>query len=310
MKMKKLIAIMVTAALFAGILPFAAFADKLQATRQQRSIFAKSAMQVAQLAVLLQSFGVVALLADLLLDGCVNRFMQGVWRPIWVGTIACLAVALLFSLLAVSVGKSKNTSGAPNSACLVLSGLAALIGAALAFICVWVFLRGGSLPLPAEGETLASSFAALLAATAKLSLAVYALICLVLAWVGAQAQALVWYLVLRRRDDFGRDYYTLMLRAHAKQASTLSGLVLLPLMVGALGFIPTFSSLRLLQVLPWTANVNMVVLSIGTLCLPLAAACWFLLYRAELPLRKKTLAIVAVPLVLVWFFSLLARVWI
>lgn len=291
-------------------LPFVALADKLRAVRQGRAVFVKSAGQLVQLAALLQAFTVLALLADLALHGYINCFMQDVWRPVWLGSIALSALALFFSILASLACKSKKASGAPFPVCLVLSGVAALTGVALAFICVLIFLHGGNLSHLANGASLASSLAVLLASVAKFPLALFALACLVLAWVGAEALALVWYLILRRRDDFGRDYYSLMLRSHAKQAAILSGLVLLPLTICAFIALPEISALRLPQVLPWAANVNMATLWGGAFCLPLALVCWLFLSKAQLPLRKKALAIAAVPLVWFWFFSLLARIWV
>lgn len=313
--------------LAAAALPFLALRDRSLAEQRKRSMYDKSAGQLRLLAVLMQGLIFAALVGDWLAGGAIAAFAAPqTLRVFFLGVLLFSGLGTLF--MGGGWVKARSSVRSASSALLTsMSGLSFALSAACATLLLWVFLRGG---LPVELEMVPTtglapdaavaatsfSFAALwgvvremVMGPGRIPAALFALESLAFALAAAQGAALCWYVLRRRADDFGRDYYVFIIKSRARRAA-YAGALTLPVSAILLWLTPAFSPDRLPFLLPLSPENAFACLSTVSLCLPLAVLCWYLLVRAEAPLRKKSLIFLAVPLLWLGVYSLLARLWV
>ena len=108
----------------------------------------------------------------------------------------------------------------------------------------------------------------------------------------AQTSALLWHLVRRGSDDFGRDYYTFAVGGRARRAAW-SGALLLPFAAVLLWVTPPFAAGKA-GILPFgnlAPEIMTLLYNMLPLGLPLAVLCCYLPGRSASPLRRKSFAL-------------------
>lgn len=282
-------------------LPFLALRDRSLAASGRRSLYDKSAGQIRHLAAWMQVLVAAALSADCLAGGAVAHFARGGARPFLWGMTGCAVVAAVLSVACVMASRRSARSAAGAALCLGAGG-GALASAVAGVFLAWGFLRG--LPETATGSEF---FRAVVSGPDLFPAAAFGLFCLALAAAAGQGAGLVWHILRRRADDFGRDYYAFVSHVRARRAA-YAGALLLPFGAALLWLTPVLSP-KVASGLGWSAAATRWALGIGALGLPLAVACWYGMARAEAPLRRKSLAFLALPLLWAGVVCLLMRLW-
>lgn len=104
----------------------------------------------------------------------------------------------------------------------------------------------------------------------------------------AGAFGLLWLILRRKKDDFGRDYYNLTLRWCAAWANYPWLLLILFLLIGAGQKIWAIRLSLSLEDLVY--NAALVIISL------IPAACWLAVQKSALPMRRKLLCWLAAPI--------------
>lgn len=309
--------------LTAAALPFLALRDRSLAELRKRSMYDKSAGQIRTLAVLMQGISVAALAGDWFGGGAIASFATPEpLRVVFISALIFSVVGMIIMVLAWAL--ARNAARSSSSAFLTgLSGVIACLAAACATLLLWVFLRGGLLVTlgvadgadDAVAAAASFSFAAVWGMVRELAMgpgripaALFAVESMIFALAAAQGVTLCWHVLRRKADDFGRDYYAFIVKSRARRAA-YAGALTLPVSAVLLWMTPAFAAARLPFLLPLSPEHAFATLSTLSLCLPLAVLCWYLLVRADVPLRKKSLIFLAVPLLYLGVYSLLARLW-
>lgn len=296
-------------------LPFTVLADRRRAVRRRRSLYDKSADQIGGLTCLVLVPLALALAADMLTGGLLARLAAGPWRPVWLVAVGGCVLAALFSLAGLAARRG-GQDGVARFA-VWLAGLCGVAAACAAVLVVWGFLRGAG---PEAGGQVPSGFLRDIPAVARAAwdaadpgLAVlFGLSCVALAPAAALGLGLVWQILRRHADDFGRDYYTVTVGGRARRAAYAGALLLLFSAV-LLWLTPAFSPIRLPIVLPGmesSPRVALWILGLGCLGLPLAVLCWYLTARSTVPLSRKTLIFLAPVVLWIGVYCMLARLWV
>jgi len=278
------------------ILPFASVWDRRLAVARRRSLYDKSASQVESLTAVLGAFIAAAFGADLLFSGSVDRLMTGEWRVVWEGMVMMHAFA---ALCAVIVLYSKR--GLRN-AFSILSGLAFAAASCLCVLLVWAFLMGA-----VHGSSGLEAFGVVLASMKSADFVLFVLFSIMLGASGGYGLALCWHILLRNRDDFGRDYYSFVLGMRSRQASC-AGLFLIMVTAVQYSLYPQLSKEWALSRLPFAGEYAEAVLTGGMLCLPVAFALWYSMSLAALPMQKRSYAFLAVLLLAAGAYCLMIRI--
>ena len=198
---------------FAGaMLPFVSVWDHRLAAARRRSLYDKAAGQTESFTAALQIILALALGADLLAGGWINRLMTGPWAFVWECLVIASAVAALCAAAVLFVRR------AGKMAFGVLSGLAATLSSCLLCVLAWGFCLGALTAGTGNEEEAVQSFLVLMAGLHSLGFVFFAAFSLFLGLTSAYALALCWHILCRNRDDFGRDYYTFTLSMRSRQA--------------------------------------------------------------------------------------------
>ena len=301
-------------------LPFLVLRDRRLARLRKRAIFDKRASQLSSLCALMSLLWGAALCADAYFHGRMDSVASTLSRPLWlifVGGECLAAVLVLCSFLA---GKRR----VPAFLGALLGGCVAVCSYLIFILLLWSFLRGEALPgnsllpsapgdpFPAEQliRQMIEWFAAVPVredwALSGLALGFFCF----LPPVAAYMCALLWYLLRRGVDDFGRDYYLFAVGGGARRAAW-SGALLLPFAAGLLWVTPP-CMVEVVNSLPFrTLNPGQMALlyNILPLCRPLAVFCCYLPCRFSSPLRGKSLMVLAPCFLLVGIFAMLVRLW-
>lgn len=301
-------------------LPFLVLRDRRLARVRKRSLFDKSATQVSGLCVASALLFAVALGADAVFHGRMDVVASSLSRPVWLLFVLGECAAAVFALCsrALSGRRSLELAGA------LLSGVAAVFAYLLFLALLWSLLRGESAPgaagippdvnLLASLEALAGQFAdwaSLFRSRGDWALPALALgLFCFLAPAAAQLCALLWHVLRRGADDFGRDYYSFAVGGRARRAAW-SGALLLPFAAVLLWVTPPFAAGRA-GLLPF-GNIGpdtlALVYNILPLALPLAVLCCYLPGRSVSPLRRKSLIFLAPLMFFIGLFAMLVRLW-
>lgn len=292
---------MLMAGLACAILPFAAVWDRRLAVARRRSLYDKSAGQVESLTALLGALFAVALGADLLMQGAIDCLMGGTWRILWEGMVMISAFAALSSIIVLYAKRGLR------NAFSVLSGLSFAASASLCVLLVWAFLFGAVHTSSAGAEQAARDLLIVVASVKSADFVLFVLFSVLLAASFAYGLALCWHILLRRRDDFGRDYYSFVLGVRSRQAS-YAGLFLSMIAAVQYSLYPQMASDWALSRLPFAGEYAEAVLTGGLLCLPAAFALWYSMSRSPVPMQKRSYAFLSLLLLVIGAYCLLVRI--
>lgn len=284
-------AALIAAMILVGVFgPFMAVASECITVKTKRAFFARTARQTASMALLA---GALATLTG-------GSFM--VWfamnepallAPPYAAPLGITAGAVVVGLLLLAVYVRRPQGALLASKGHAILGITAAVWAGLA-----LFLSTGAvrrlLHTPPEFDPATpqlaqiqlffaipfdSFFWPLLLESVPLGLAL------------AAASACVWLLLVRNRQDYGRDYYAFALPYCAKWAVTFTPLAVL------VGMFVFFESRKIM--LPELSQDPSLLLDVLSAALPLIACLfWLFIIRSEHPMRHK------VSVVLAWLFLL------
>ena len=288
-------------ALACAILPFVAVWDRRLAIARRRSLYDKSAGQVESLTAMLCTFFACALGADLLFAGCIDKLMIGAWRILWEGMVMISAFAALSAILVL------YTKQGLRNAFSVLSGFASAASASFCTLLVWAFLLGALRGASTGAEGAAHDFVVALESVKSADFVVFLLFCISLALAAAYGLALCWHILLRNRDDFGRDFYSFTLGMRSRQAS-YGGLMLVMTAAVQYSMYPALAKDWAFARLPFAGDYAELALTLGLLCIPAAFGLWYSMSRAALPMQKRSYAFLAIFLVVAGAYCSLVRI--
>ena len=286
-------------ALSCAILPFVAVWDRRLAIARRRSLYDKSAGQTESLTAVLCTLFACALGADLLFAGCIDKLMTGAWRILWEGMVMISAFAALSSILVLY-----SKQGLRN-AFSVLSGLASAASASLCVLLVWAFLFGAM--SNASAEAAAHDFVVALESMKSADFVIFLLFCISLAFAAAYGLALCWHILLRNRDDYGRDYYSFTLGMRSRQAS-YGGLMMVMTAALQYSMYPELAKDWALARLPLAGDYAELALTFGLLSIPAAFGLWYSMSRSALPMQKRSYAFLAMFLIVAGAYCALVRI--
>ena len=284
-----------------AILPFVAVWDRRLAVARRRSLYDKSAGQVESLTAILGALFAVALGADLLMKGAVDSLMTGTWRIFWEGMVMISAFAALCSIIVLYANRGLR------NAFSVLSGLAFAASSSLCILLVWAFLFGAVHAPAAGAEQAAHDLIVVLASVKSADFILFVLFSVLFAASGAYGLALCWHILLRKRDDFGRDYYSFVLGMRSRQAA-YAGLFLSMIAAVQYSLYPQMDKDWALSRLPFAGEYAEAVLTGGLLCLPVAFALWYSMARSSVPMQKRSYAFLSLFLLVAGAYCLLVRI--
>lgn len=289
------------AALACAFLPFIAVWDRRHAIVRRRSLYDKSAGQTEALCAALNVLVAAALSADLLAGGCIDGFMVGPWRFLWETLVMTSAFAALCAVIVLFAKRGLR------SAFSVLTGLAATASSCLLCVLIWAFFLGALHSSVTSAEAAAESFILVLASVKSAAFVLFVLFSVCLAAASAYALALCWHILLRNRDDFGRDYYTFTLAMRSRQAS-LAGLMLAMVSAVVYSVHPAMDKDWAQALLPFVGTQTELVLTCGLLGLPVAFALWYSMSRSAVPMQKRSFAFLALIFLALGVYCTLGRI--
>lgn len=288
-------------ALSCAILPFVAVWDRRLAIARRRSLYDKSAGQVESLTAVLCTLFACALGADLLFAGCIDKLMIGAWRILWEGMVMISAFAALSAILVL------YTKQGLRNAFSILCGLASAASASFCTLLVWAFVLGALRGASAGAEGAAHDFVVALESMKSADFVVFLLFCISLAFAAAYGLSLCWHILLRNRDDFGRDFYSFTLGMRSRQAS-YGGLMLVMTVALQYSMYPALAKDWALARLPIAGDYAELALTCGLLSIPAAFGLWYSMSRAALPMQKRSYAFLAMFLVVAGVYCALVRI--
>ena len=294
-------AALLMAGLSCAILPFIAVWDRHLAVVRRRSLYDKSAGQTDSLTALLNILFAAAIGADLLMAGYIDSLMVGPWRLLWEAMVMSSAFAALSAVIVLYARRGMR------NAFSALSGVAAAASASLCCVLVWAFYLGALKESPAGLEAAQQAFVVVLAGIQSVGFMLYVTFAVALALTSAYGLALCWHILLRGRDDFGRDYYTFTLGMRSRQAA-YAGILLLPVSAVQFWMYPQVAKEWALELLPFAGEYAELALSGGMLCLPASVLLWYSMSRASVPMQKRSFAFFAMIFLTVGVYCALGRI--
>lgn len=295
------LAVLLCVGLAGAVLPFVCIWDRRLAVVRRRSLYDKSAWQVEHLTSVIHTVFALGLAADFLADGYINRLMTGPWFFMWNALILGSALAMLCSVATLLAGKKVKTFFC------AMSGITAMFAATILCVLGWAFCLGALTSSTGDVEEVMHAFLVLLAGLHSMGFILFMIFALCLALVSAYSFALCWHILCREHDNFGRDYYTFTLAMRSRQAM-FSGLLLMASAVSMFWMYPTVNTVQSLALVPFAAQYASSVLVAGMLCLPSAVLSWYVVSRAELPMQRRSLAFLALPLLFVGVYAVIGRI--
>lgn len=288
-------------ALACVVLPFVAVWDRRLAIARRRSLYDKSAGQTESLNAVLNIVFAAALGADLLMGGCIDKLMFGPWRMLWEALVMSAAFSALCAVIVLYAGRGLR------NAFNVLSGLAAAASASLCCILVWAFCLGALKESASGLEAAQQAFMVVLASLQSVGFVLHVAFTVALALTAAYGFALCWHILLRNRDDFGRDYYVFTLGMRSRQAS-YAGLLLSCVAAVQYSFYPQMAREWAQTLLPFAGESAELALTCGLLGMPIAFSLWHAMSLSTMPMQKRSFAFIAVLFVGVGTYCALGRI--
>jgi hypothetical protein len=189
----------------------------------------------------------------------------------------------------------------------VLCGFASAASASFCTLLVWAFLLGALRSASAGAEGAAHDFVVALESVKSADFVVFLLFCISLALAAAYGLALCWHILLRNRNDFGRDFYSFTLGMRSRQAS-YGCLMLVMTAAVQYSMYPALAKDWALARLPFAGDYAELALTLGLLCIPAAFGLWYSMSRAALPMQKRSYAFLAMFLVVAGAYCALVRI--
>lgn len=291
-------AVLFLAGLAGGMLPFVTAWDRHSAVVRRRSLYDKSAGQVETLTALLLMGYAVLLGLDLLMGGAIDRNMTGPWAMLWeLLVMAAAPAALCTAVVLISPPPFKK-------ALSVCGGLFALLGQTGACVLMWAFCLGALTGAGTTPEVAQQAFAVILDRQYWPQLGLFVLFSVLLGLTAAYALSLCWHILCRRKDDFGRDFYSFVLGVRARQSAG-AGALLLPVTAVMFVLYP-LDPVRAQELMPLPGGAELA-LSAGMLAFPLAVLLWYMISRSPVPMQRRSLAFLAMLLLLAGVYAALGR---
>jgi len=292
------------------VLPWLALADRISG--RSRSVYYKSARQLSLLGFWLQLFLLLALGLYLLLGGVIVSRFNGFWLQVLEIILIALgasAVLLLLSCIWQRSSSPEQSKSSVGTLILVLGCLHSLLAFLLGSVLGWAFLQGltsnwqPDLALPANWLLDLTQFSGIWLFICYLAA------CLFLALGVGYILSMIWFVLRRNRDDFGRDYYTGIISRSGGRAFFFSLLLLLTA-IGNL-VLTWYNPLpRLGSFFDLSNEIMLILFACLGLCLPIALLCLRSISVSPHPMRKKTMIWLAFLLLFCWVYSWLGRIWI
>lgn len=299
-------------------LPFLVLRDRRLARIRKRSLFDKSADQISGLCVIMMLLLAAAVGADVWFHGRMDAVASSLSRPVWLLFAGGECLAAFFVLCSRILGRRRAFAIAGT----FLAGAAAAFSYLMFLILLWSLLRGeqapGGMGVPPGADALSilkglvgqfRDWVFRFRADWTLPALAAGFFCF-LAPSAAQTSALLWHLVRRGSDDFGRDYYTFAVGGRARRAAW-SGALLLPFAAVLLWVTPPFAAGKA-EILPFgnlAPEIMTLLYNMLPLGLPLAVLCCYLPGRSASPLRRKSLIFLAPFMFFTGLFAILVRIW-
>ena len=268
------------------LMPFAACIDRWQAYVSQRALYEKCAMQTERLFAGIIIFSAGAILADFFAGGFIDNAARRVWELGWIFLCCLYAVAAVLSA-SILFAKKSAARWIETLLCIVAS---ILFCAVLVFFLFWTVSRTGTVAV--ENGAILEQCRMYFGDAAVTKLVCSAAFLLTSATALAFLVSLCWHIICRARNDFGRDFYTLVLNRRARQAFA----AVLSAFVFSLFLLFLHPSLRD----GWTGafienagELENLVLNSLLVLLPIAAWLCRIMFRHALPLQKRSYAFMA-----------------
>ncbi len=298
-------------------LPFICASNRLLAIRHSRSLYDKSAYHLAVLGSFLFIVFGITLFLDYYLDGIIFKYFI---RPKFLN-IVFLLMGNLFLLGGMIFFVIHKRSRVKSKLFFVLNVLVGGVLFLLTSSLTWVYLRS-TIFFPEWTLTQLWTHEPL-----QTPFLIFMLVSLFLGLTGAHILALIFFIIRRNKDDYGRDYYTTILASHAKRA-TYSGVLLCVAIAVLLFIIPTsYEKLTLLLLDLMNAGFMDGSLNSGDafatvllsdiyfyvpsllVFIPLSIICLQVIAKSALPLQRKSFAFFALLLLFIGLTVLVFRLW-
>ncbi|SBV91027.1 membrane hypothetical protein [uncultured delta proteobacterium] len=272
---------------------FFAIASEFLSIRAKRAFYARAARQIAQMTL------AAGVLAAMFCGGAAAWFAKGeraLLAPPYILPLALTGVAILVALgllaLYIRIRPDKGYAGKDH----LIVGLAAGVWAAFSLFCCTGVARRLLHSPPEFDLTLpwAAQLTLFFSIPADSFFWPLLLESVPLGFAFAAAFACVWLLLMRERQDYGRDYYTFALPYCAKWAF---GFTLPAVLAGAFVF---YESRELM--LPELSQEPSLLLDGLSAALPLLACLlWLFVARSAHPMRRKISVVLALLFLLIGF---------
>lgn len=118
-----------------------------------------------------------------------------------------------------------------------------------------------------------------------------ALLCLFMCWAGAAGIGLLYMLLRRSREDFGRDYYAFALKTASSWAIVAGSLALFAGGWLAFALYPELASMQPENIGAYLQQPRILFFLVGLLSLVMACVSWSVLATSATPLRNKPSAV-------------------
>jgi len=288
-------------ALSCAFLPFISVWDRHLAVARRRSLYDKSARQTESLTAGLHLLFAVALAADLLMKGTIDAMLSGPWRFLWEILVLSAAFAALCTVIVRFAQKGIRSFFG------ILAGLGGTLSACIVCLLVWAFYLGALKEAAAGGEQATQAFMVVMAGTQSVGFILFAVFSFCIALSCAYGFALCWHILMRGKDDFGRDYYTFALGIRSRQAA-YAGMLVLPVSAVQFWMYPTVALEWAQTLLPGTREYAELILTGGMLCFPVAVLFWYVMSRSALPMQRRSLAFLAIIMLVAGVYCALGRI--
>lgn len=265
--------------------PFLAIISERMAVTRKRAFYGKLSQQIARMNLFLGVAAMAAVAAAAAFTATREPALLAFpYRLPLMVTGTCAALAAFFLLLYVMFLPKKGSSGPVHIAIGLVAGCAS--------VCT-LFLATGMArrlahTLPTTDPALSWQEQLLDFFIIPPDSFIWPLLAesIPLGFAFAAAFAAVWLLLMRNREDYGRDYYAFAMRNCAKWALTATPVAVL---AGAFAF---FRGRDIM--LPELSQLPSLLLDALTVILPfLACVLWAVIVRSEHPMRRKVSAVLA-----------------
>lgn len=294
-----------------AFLPVLCVSNNMLAKRLKRSLFEKASLQIAKFGTLLAILFSITLFADYIMQGKIMEYIIIPKICQYPMLLLCAGLAVLGLLFSLCLK-------VPKSVRMPLYCLNCVIGSVVFLtniIITWAFLR--SLPLVLDPNTFWTTWTTWQFQNSE---QVFFILFILFAFFSglffAHLLSLTYFILRRNKDDFGRDYYNLIVNSHSRRASFMGILLFLPLT--ALIFLVPFSTQKIILIVDnLQALTSMVInkqyisyaLGLSNLFFALSVLCIFIMSQAKLPLQKKYLLVFSMFSFLIGLTALFIKLW-